>query len=139
MLKIYSKQITVDKYETETRWFAETEDGFDGTAQGYGYKTKQKLMKAYWYYQNRHKIKAKQNEAKKLVRDHPDLKRALKIFFDSDNCLDAAKNGEPFGMQEFAQSLANETEWRGIEINCSELHTLLQSNKHLWKDLLEMS
>ena len=31
------------------RWFVETNDGFDGTAQGYGYKTPQAVYKAYAY------------------------------------------------------------------------------------------
>jgi len=35
---------------TETRWFVETEDGFDGTAQGYGFKSPQALYKCIWLF-----------------------------------------------------------------------------------------
>jgi hypothetical protein len=44
----------------ETRWFADCKEypDFDGTAQGYGYKSSEKLLKAfcYWWH-NRRNIK----------------------------------------------------------------------------------
>ena len=54
-LQLTKKEIKTEDepWEKEERWFTKTEDGFDGTAQGYGYKTPKKLYAAYWFFKNK--------------------------------------------------------------------------------------
>ena len=76
-MQITTKIIEDDVGNTETRYFGKTEDSFDGTAQGYGFKSKEKLEKAYWFYKNRDKISDKKNKAKKFLKENPQIKRLL--------------------------------------------------------------
>jgi len=48
-LNIIPKRVPVQDWH-ETRYFVETNDGFDGTAQGYGYRSPQNIYRAYSYY-----------------------------------------------------------------------------------------
>lgn len=76
------------------RWYADTHDGFDGTAQGYGYKTKQSLLKARWFFLNKAQIQAGQSQAKMWLKANSDAKSKLDEFLDDlDYWVDDAKEG----------------------------------------------
>jgi hypothetical protein len=136
-LNIISKTIqTNDDIEFpnyETRYFADKKDGFDGTAQGYGYKSKQKLMIAYWYSQNKGKIKSLKSETKKFMKDNSDVKKLLDIYFDDQNCLYYAKDNEEMSIQDFINVISKDKEI----INSDEIIIKLNQNKHLWKTIMQ--
>jgi len=111
----------------ETRWFVETGDGFDGTAQGWGYKSPQSLYKAYNYYKNKSKIKQKQNETKKYLRDNPDVKSALDDYFDEQNCFWRMKDGEEESLEDFVRCFEDKP----------DMIKKLDGNKKLWNSLVK--
>jgi hypothetical protein len=51
----------------ETRWFVETNDDFDGTANGHGYKTPQAVYKAYYYFLNKNKFAKQKQDIKQWL------------------------------------------------------------------------
>lgn len=76
------------------RWYADTTDGLDGTAQGYGYKTEQSLRKARWFFLNKSKIVEGQNSAKEWLRANPEAKAQLNAFTGNEDIwLQDLKNG----------------------------------------------
>lgn len=113
----------------EVRYFTETDDGFDGTAQGYGYKSKQKLEKAYWFHKNRDKINAKKNKAKKFLKENPQIKRLLNDYFSAQNYLYTFKDGEELTIKSFLEMCKEEGEFGVIQ--------KLNDNKDIWRNLLE--
>jgi len=117
----------------ETRYFADSKDGFDGTAQGYGYKSKQKLMVAYWYSQNKHKIHSLNIETKKFMKENSEIKILLKEYFSDQNCLYYAKDGEEMSIQDFIITILRD---KSI-INTQEITEKLNQNKHLWKTIMQ--
>lgn len=117
-----------DVGNSETRYFAETEDGFDGTAQGYGYKSKEKLEKAYWFYKNRDKINAKKSKANEFLKENPQIKRLLWNYFSPQNYLYAFKDGEELTVESFLEMLKEEGNFDVIK--------KLNDNKDIWKSLL---
>ena len=78
------------------RYFTDPEkiNGFDGTAQGWGYKSPSAIYAAYNYHRNRHKIDARKSEAKQFLKDNPDVVPLLNWYFDPDWCVDRMKDGE---------------------------------------------
>jgi hypothetical protein len=131
-MNIETKMVQDGEGNNVVRWFAKTNDGFDGTAQGWGYKTKEKLMKAYWFYQNRHKINDMKIETKKFLTENPKIKRILSNYFSVENELDALKNGESLSFESLMEDL-NDDDW--IIENKTEIIEILNKNKHLWKTL----
>lgn len=133
-MQIETKEIILDKEigNTETRYFTKTDDGFDGTAQGYGFKSRQKLEKAYWFFKNKDKINEKKNQAKKFLKAHPEIKKLLDEYFSAQNYLYAAKDGEEINMNTFLKALEQDD-----ENNHSETIKLLNDNKILWRNLLD--
>jgi uncharacterized protein YdcH (DUF465 family) len=129
-MKIIEKSIQVDEFITETRYFAETDDGFDGTAQGYGYKSLEKLNKAYWYFKNRHKLENLKGEARRFLRKNPEIAKMLDDYFSVDNCLYAAKGGETLSIGSLLEDLK-----RDNLPNREEIIAKLVANKHLWRTL----
>ena len=117
----------VDFPEYETRYFGKTDDGFDGTAQGYGYKSIEKLNKAYWFFKNKDKINANKNKAKRFLKDNLDVKKCLLNYFDADNAVYAWKNSEELSFADLLESLEKE--------NNSDIINKLNNVKHLWKTL----
>src|SRR5439155_1315964 len=77
------------------------QDGFDGTAQGYGYKTKQNLLKARWYFLNQDKIRAAQNEAQEWLKANPEAAQKLNEYTSEDNLLYSHKDGEEVSLRTF--------------------------------------
>jgi hypothetical protein len=114
------------------RYFTKTDDGFDGTAQGWGYKTKEKLMKAYWFHQNRHKINGLKSDAKKFLTENPKIKKILSKYFDFDNVFHALKCGTSLSFETLMNDL-NDNDWN-LE-NKTEIIEILNKNKHLWKTI----
>jgi hypothetical protein len=135
-LNITSKTIQVGEDiefpSYETRYFAESNDGFDGTAQGYGYKSKQKLILAHWYFLNKNKIKSWKGETKRFMKDNPEIKRLLNNYFDVSNCLDYAKNNEEMSIQDFINIILKDD-----GINSQELIMKLNEKKYLWKTIMQ--
>lgn len=131
-MKITTKTIPLNEYCSETRYFAETDDGFDGTAQGYGYKSIEKLHKAYWYYQNRDKIRKKEQEAKEWLTKNRPIRLLIKNYFSVDNLLYAAKCGEELTFSSFIKELKRDPE------NDETVRELMKV-KHLWRNLVEFS
>lgn len=113
------------------RWFAKTDDGFDGMAQGWGYKTKEKLMRAYWFHQNRHKINGLKSEAKKFLAENPRIKKILYKYFDADNILHALKCGVSLSFETLLNDLNDDWDME----NKAEVVEILNKNKHLWKTM----
>lgn len=128
-MQITTKIVEDDANNTETRYFGKTDDGFDGTAQGYGYKSKEKLEKAYWFYKNKNKINAKKNKAKKFLKENPQIKRLLDNYFSAQNHLYAFKDGEKLTMESFLEVLKQEGNFEIIQ--------KLNNNKDIWKSLLD--
>jgi hypothetical protein len=112
----------------ETRWFVETNDGFDGTAQGHGFKTKKAVYKAYYYFKNKDKIMAKANEARKFLAENPDVRKILKKYMDADNIIYRIKCGEPTSIENLFEYLDEED---------AEVKKKLMENEHLWRELIK--
>jgi hypothetical protein len=150
-MEITTKQIKVNEFETETRYFAKTDDGFDGTAQGYGYKSIEKLKKAYWFYKNKGKLKTLEKEAKKFLKENPDIKKLLNEYFSADNYICAWKDREELSFD----TLLTELKQPPVEIPSEELKEMkmeknpyqnanedvikrLEDIKHLWKSIMHV-
>lgn len=112
----------------ETRWFVETNDGFDGTANGYGYKTPQAVYKAYAYFKSKDKRNQETNTIKQFLVDNLDVKKALKNYLDADWAIDRMKDGEPTSIENMLEYLEDDE---------PELVKKLKDNKHLWKALMK--
>lgn len=112
---------------TETRWFVETNDGFDGTAQGYGYKTPQAVYKAYNYFLNKHKYAKQKKQVKQWLKDNADVAAAFKEYFHETNCLYRAKDREPTSVENLIKSIRDDQ---------PEVVKKLNANKELWKQLM---
>ena len=113
---------------TETRWFVETGDGFDGTAQGYGFKSPQALYKAYSYFHNRNKIKSTKDKVKNFLENNPDVKTAIENYCDADWMLDRIKDGDPTSIPHMIE-LISEDNPKVVE--------KLNANKSLWNEILK--
>lgn len=126
-MQVKTRIITDEVGNTETRYFAETEDGFDGAAHGFGYKSKEKLEKAYWFYKNRDKINNRKNKANKFLKENPQIKKILDEYFSAPNYLYAFKDGEELTMKSLLQMLEEE--------NKLEIIRKLNENQDIWGDL----
>lgn len=133
-MQIETKEIIIDAEIgiTEIRYFAKTDDRFDGTAQGYGFKSRQKLEKAYWFFKNKDKINTRKSQAKRFLKEHPEIKKLLDDYFSDQNYLYALKDGENIDMDTFMKSLEEDD-----EANHQEAIKLLNDNKELWRNLLD--
>lgn len=113
-------------YSRETRWFVETNDGFDDTANGYGYKTPKAVYKAYSYFLNKDKYAQKKKEIKQWLKDNPDVKAEFDNYFHEDNCFYRAKDGEETSVENLILCIPNKT----------VVVEKLNSNKNLWQQLM---
>ena len=128
-MQITTKIIEDNEGNSETRYFGKTDDSFDGTAQGYGYKSKEKLEKAYWFYKNKDKINVKKNKAKKFLKENPQIKSLLNNYFSAQNYVYAFKDGEEITMESFLEMLREEGYFEDIK--------KLIDNKDIWRNLLD--
>jgi hypothetical protein len=119
--------LTQKRRRGEIRWFTQTDDGFDGTAGGYGYKTPEKLYAAYWFFKNQDKILALKAEARKYLKDNDDVSFALRSYFHPDNCFYRLKDGEDSSIKNFIKESADD----GLSKIADKLNTV----KHLWKSM----
>ena len=129
MLQLTKKEIKTgdEPWEKEERWFTKTDDGFDGTAQGYGYKTPKKLYAAYWFFKNKDKINQSKKDVIKFLKENPDVKKELKSYFDENECFYRAKDGEDTSFKDFMVRAKNS--------DISEIGKKLNNVKHLWHSL----
>ena len=110
-LKLIKKEI--DKSEEygfpvkETRWFAESEDGFDGSAQGYGYKTPQAVYKAYSYFKNTKKRKNTSIQIKKFLKENPDICSVINEYLSEDASLIRFEDGEVSSVEHLVEIIKN--------------------------------
>ena len=119
-----------DQSFTETRYFAETDDGFDGTAQGYGYRSMEKLNRTCWYFKNRNRLDSEKGNARKLLKDNPVLTEILNDYFSADNYVYAFKDGETLSMQSLIDSLRHEEGPDKLDVIAK-----LEANRSLWRAL----
>ena len=132
-MKITTKQIKTNEFETEIRYFAETNDDFDGNAQGYGYKSIEKLKKAHWFYKNKGKLRSMEHQAKKFLKSNPEIKKLLNDYFSADNHIYALKNREELSFDGLITEL-RDGNWT-VE-NREETIKKIEESKHLWKSIL---
>ena len=127
-LTLIKKDVLIEEGQpwTEPRWFVETGDGFDGTAQGYGYKSPQALHKAYAYFKNR-KHPKKASGVKEFLRDNADVKTICDLYFDVDEMFHRMKAGETISIENLVSSIA------GNVLVIEKLNNV----KHLWKQLVK--
>lgn len=111
----------------ETRWFVETNDGFDRTANGYGYKTPQAVYKAYAYFKSKDQRKQQGKEIKQFLATNPDVAEVLSEYFVDWRCIDRLKNGEESSLEDLVKCINDRP----------ETAKKLQDNKHLWKALMK--
>ena len=111
----------------ETRWFVETNDGFDGTANGYGYKTPQAVYRAYSYFKNKDQRKAEFKIVQKFLKDNPDVRKMINNYMDADWVIDRQKDGEDSTIKNMIE-IMKEKYPKVVE--------KLEENKNLWKLLL---
>ncbi len=123
-------KVTTRVVGNETRYFAETGDGFDGTTQGYGYRSMEKLNKAYWYFKNRNRLEGEKGSAKKLLKDNRALAKLLRDYFSADNYLYALKGGETLSVQSLIEDLKQYERPDKLELIAK-----LESNRPLWRAL----
>lgn len=112
----------------ETRWFVETNDGFDGSAQGYGYKSPQAVYKAYAYFKSKDKRKAETDTIENFLKDNPDIRKALNSYMDGDWAIDRMKDGEDSSIENMIEYFKEDE---------PAMVKKLQDNKHLWKALMK--
>jgi len=135
-LKLTKKQIKktenygggIVQEHIEVRWFAETGDGFDGTANGYGFKTPGAAHRAYYYFLNKSKFKEQKQDVKKWLNENIDAKGVLDTYFSDWCSLDRAKNGEPTSMLDMINSICEDK---------PEIVAKLMAVKPLWKSLMK--
>jgi len=131
-LDLIKKEITKDYDDVETRWFVETNDGFDGTANGYGYKSPQKLYKAYWYFKNKDKFKSLRKEVTKFLKENPDIKQIIDDYMDVDWQLDRWKDNEPTSIPELMELIEHYDDLLEKEKIIEKLNDV----EHLWKSII---
>lgn len=112
----------------EARWFVETNDGFDGTAQGYGYTSPQALYRAYAYFKSKDQRKSHTDKVKQFLKDNPDVLASLKEYMDEDRWLRRAKEGEPCSVENMLEYITEDH---------PEVVSKLLGNKHLWNALIK--
>ena len=110
----------------EVRWFVETGDGFDGTAQGYGFKTPQAVYRAYAFFKNKDKYAQQKADIKRFLKENLDIKKELDDYFDESECLWRLKDGEEDSIEDMVERLED-----------GETKDKFKTNKHLWKQLLK--
>jgi len=112
------------------RWFVETNDGFDGTAHGYGYKTPQAVYRAYAYFKNKDKREEQDKEVRDLLKNNPDIKEALDNYLNEDNCFYRLKDGEETSMSGLIEEV--------IDDEKPDVAKKLEEIKRLWKAILRV-
>jgi hypothetical protein len=131
---IISREVRIDEYQKETRWFSDSERGFDGTAGGYGYRTLEKLRKAYWYSKNRHKIASNDNGAKRFLKDNPEIRRVLAEYFSAENYVVAWKEKEELSFDGLLEDIKNDDTFENRE----EMIRKIGDAKPLWRSILKV-
>lgn len=84
--------------EYETRWKVTDKNGkVVDDAQGYGYKTKQKAIKAMWYRQNRNSFPQREKNAKQIIKKNKELfEKNSWILEDYDIIIDGGNISTEF-------------------------------------------
>ena len=84
--------------EYETRWKVTDKNGnIVDDAQGYGYKTKQKAIKAMWYRQNKNSFPQRQKNARQIIEKNKELfKKNYWILEDYDIIVDGGNTSTEF-------------------------------------------
>lgn len=109
------------------RWFTETNDRFDGTAQNYGYKTPRGLYRAYYYFLNKNKFAKQRQEIKHFLEINSDIKTVLDNYFDETNCFYRMKDREQTSIENLIKIILKTQ---------PEVVKKLEQNKDIWKSLM---
>jgi hypothetical protein len=108
------------------RWFVETKDGFDGTANGYGFKTPQAVYKSYAYFKSKDQRAQQDKDVKNFLKENSDVKEVLDAYLSEDECFYRMKDQEP-------TSVANLLDYLEDESVAEKIKTL----EPLWKAILK--
>ena len=111
----------------EKRWFVETNDGFDGTAEGYGYKSARNLYKAYAYFKTKGK-RGRKKAIKKFLANNPDVIKALVNYLEESPVFIPMKDRVPKSIENMLKHHKDEP----------ELVKKFQDHKHLWRALIKL-
>ncbi|MGA8543522.1 MAG: hypothetical protein WB947_08320 [Thermoplasmata archaeon] len=127
-MRITRKTVRIDASHSETRYFADTGDEFDGTARGYGFRSLERLHRAYWYFKNRPRLEALRSDARRFLRENPRAAAAIREYFSTERAIYAWKDGEILSMQ----SLVAELE---CTPGAEDVVLQLNAHRHLWTTL----
>jgi hypothetical protein len=131
-MRITRKTVHTGPFRSETRYFADTGDSFDGTAQGYGFRTIAKLYKAYWFFKNRPRLEALRLEARTFLRENPRAAAALREYFSAERAVWAWKDGELLSMSGLVAELEQSGGMEGLV-------STFNAHRHLWRTLESMT
>lgn len=110
----------------EPRWFVKTNDGFDGTAQGYGYKTPDAVYRAYAWFKSKDKRKQQKKDLNRFFKENPDIKSLLDAYFSEDEMFYRYKDGEDSSMKDFMNA---------TKIERPDIVEKIVAIKYLWKTI----
>ncbi|MGI0132261.1 MAG: hypothetical protein ACREDK_04105 [Thermoplasmata archaeon] len=127
-MKIHRRAVRRDAFRTEIRYFAETGDGFDGTAHGHGFRSLEELRRTYWFFMNRGRLEGLRSEARGLLRKNPTVAAAIRNYFTAENAIYAWKEGETLSFLSFVRDLEGTP---GME----EVLAVLKAHQRLWRTL----
>lgn len=115
---------------TEERFVIVDADGvIIDNAQGYGYKTYQKALKAYYFKKNKPKIDKDTKTAKRLVYEHYDVLKKV-LDYTLDEALIACKDGEKFKFDEYF--------WSFLEQTSPEVYKIIPEDKYIRKSIIKV-
>ena len=127
-MKITRKTVRVDDARSETRYFADTGDGFDGTAHGYGFRSIERLYRAHWFFKNRARLEALRSEARRFLQENPPIAAILQSYFSPEHFIVAWKDHETLSIASLIEDLEQVT-------GEDELVSKLKAHRHLWRTL----
>jgi hypothetical protein len=114
------------------KWFVETDDGFDGTADGYGYNSPQKLYNAYWYFKNKSKSTSLRREVYNFLKENPDIKQIIDDYMDLDWQLDRLKDNEPTSIPDLIELIEDDNDI----IDKNNIIKRLNNVNYLWEFIM---
>lgn len=121
-------EITEKKIKGEIRYFAKAEKEFDGTARGYGFKSKHSLHKAYAYFKNKDKYQAMKEDAQYFLNENPDVKEVFDSYLSEQECFYRMHDREDASIPDLLERIEDQP----------EIVEKINSVKHLWKSIFKV-
>jgi len=85
---------------------------------------------AYWFYKNKGKLKTLEKEAKKFLKENPDIKKLLNEYFSENNWIWALKDRRELSFDTLI------TELRDDSVENRDIINKIEGAKHLWKSMM---